>query len=213
MTTSADLEIPFAMVGGHLALNFTNTVNARSGEFPYSVTNERLKNFTRLLAWGRKAELLEEGELQILLEEAEAHPEEVEAELARAIALREAIYRLVVSAEAGLTVPETELALLNAVLAEAMAHLQLAPEETGFRWELNTGKAGVNKILWPVVRAAAELLVSDDLSRVKHCGGENCGWLFLDLSRNHSRQWCNMQDCGNRAKARRHYQRKRGAPA
>ncbi|MBP1850731.1 CGNR zinc finger domain-containing protein [Rhizobium halophytocola] len=51
-------------------------------------------------------------------------------------------------------------------------------------------------------------LVSDPASeRMKICG--NCGWLFLDRSKNRSRTWCDMAVCGNRAKASRHYQRRK----
>jgi predicted RNA-binding Zn ribbon-like protein len=57
--------------------------------------------------------------------------------------------------------------------------------------------------------AAAELLVSDIRAQIHECGGEGCGWLFLDTSRNHRRRWCTMQGCGNRAKARRFYERTR----
>lgn len=69
-------------------------------------------------------------------------------------------------------------------------------------------------MLWPVVASAAELLVSvEQLPLLRICGlhesGE-CGWLFLDETRNHTRRWCSMKDCGNRAKARRHYHRVRG---
>ena len=61
--------------------------------------------------------------------------------------------------------------------------------------------------LWPVLWAAAELLTSADRDRVRACASDPCRWLFLDLSRNRSRRWCSMEDCGNRAKARRHYAR------
>jgi predicted RNA-binding Zn ribbon-like protein len=44
---------------------------------------------------------------------------------------------------------------------------------------------------------------------VRECSGDTCGWLFVDTSRNHSRRWCDMEDCGNRAKARRHYLRRK----
>ncbi len=43
--------------------------------------------------------------------------------------------------------------------------------------------------------------------RVRRCGGANCDWLFMHNSRNHSRRWCDMGSCGNRAKARRYYAR------
>ena len=70
---------------------------------------------------------------------------------------------------------------------------------------------GFDRMLWPVTRSAAELLVSGELSRVRTCANDTCGWLFMDTSKNRSRRWCDMNDCGNRAKARRHYARKRAA--
>ena len=63
-------------------------------------------------------------------------------------------------------------------------------------------------VLYPIIKSAADFLVSSDLKRLKQCADDFCGWLFMDKSRNYSRRWCSMKDCGNRAKAHRHYQRK-----
>jgi predicted RNA-binding Zn ribbon-like protein len=61
--------------------------------------------------------------------------------------------------------------------------------------------------------AAVDLLRTLDVRHLKTCpladGG--CGWLFLDRSRNSSRRWCSMDDCGARAKARRLTARRRDA--
>jgi len=65
-------------------------------------------------------------------------------------------------------------------------------------------------MLWPILRSGADLLASEDRERVGQCADDRgCGWLFFDASRNRSRRWCNMEDCGNRAKAKRHYARER----
>lgn len=58
-----------------------------------------------------------------------------------------------------------------------------------------------------LVVSALSLLDPANLKRLKVC--PNCNWLFLDRSRNSSRMWCDMAVCGNRAKAKRHYQRQR----
>ena len=63
--------------------------------------------------------------------------------------------------------------------------------------------------LWPIARSAAHLLTSAELTRVRECDGTSCNWLFFDRSRGGSRRWCSMESCGNRAKARRHYRRRR----
>jgi len=62
-------------------------------------------------------------------------------------------------------------------------------------------------MLWPIMRSAAELLTNGPLDRLKQCAG--CSWLYLDASRNRTRRWCEMRVSGNRAKARRHYERPR----
>jgi predicted RNA-binding Zn ribbon-like protein len=69
-------------------------------------------------------------------------------------------------------------------------------------------------MLWPILRSAAEVLTSEKRTRLGQCADDRgCGWLFLDTSKNRSRRWCDMEDCGNRAKARRHYLRERGRSA
>jgi predicted RNA-binding Zn ribbon-like protein len=58
-------------------------------------------------------------------------------------------------------------------------------------------------ILRPVIRAAVELLTSDEILRVRTCADDSCAWLFLDTTRNRTRRWCDMKVCGNRSKVRR----------
>lgn len=60
------------------------------------------------------------------------------------------------------------------------------------------------------VHSALRLIALPEPERLKICG--HCGWLFIDRSKNKSRFWCDMAVCGNRAKAARHYRRKKGEP-
>jgi predicted RNA-binding Zn ribbon-like protein len=62
--------------------------------------------------------------------------------------------------------------------------------------------------LWPIAVAAVDLLRSDRVARVKQC--DNCPWLFVDLSRNGSRRWCSMDECGVHVKMRRYRASRRG---
>jgi predicted RNA-binding Zn ribbon-like protein len=57
----------------------------------------------------------------------------------------------------------------------------------------------------------ADLLAVPSFDRLRECQGERCGWLFIDSSKSGRRRWCTMEDCGNRAKARRYYQRHKPA--
>ncbi len=107
--------------------------------------------------------------------------------------------------------------MLQAELTLALPHLRVTWSPAGFAREWERGSPALDQVLWPVSWSAAELLTHGPLDRIRECPGQgNCGWLFLDLTKNASRRWCDMRVCGNRAKARRHYTRTRqeagGAP-
>jgi len=204
-------EWQFELLGGRLCLDFANTVSGMRGES----ARDRLGDYAGLLSWGRQAGALPEAQVRALLALARKRPGEAEAVFREAIALREAIHAIF-RAFAGEKEPaQAELDLLSQALGRALAHRRIrrgAGTCCALGWD-DSG-AHLDAVLWPVVASAAELLVSgEELSLLRVCGmhetGE-CGWLFLDETRNHTRRWCSMKDCGNRAKARRHYQRASG---
>ena len=152
--------------------------------------------------------LFTESEGQQLLQGAASRPKEVGTILAQAIALREAIYRIFSATDDDRKPDAADLARLNLGLTSALSQLQVAHMEDGFSWEWEQGSKALDQMLWPVVRSAADLLTSDGLDRVKECEDDRgCGYLFFDTSRNHSRRWCDMRGCGNRAKVRRYRNR------
>ena len=88
----------------------------------------------------------------------------------------------------------------------------MAPSGQCYTWEWAKYDQDLDRPLWPVARTAADLLTSGRLDRVRECpGADGCGWLFYDTSKNGSRRWCSMEGCGNVAKARRLYARRRAA--
>jgi predicted RNA-binding Zn ribbon-like protein len=103
---------------------------------------------------------------------------------------------------------ERDLAPLNRVLRRAGACRGLRPTVAGYGWGWVRQPSDDVDRLWPVAWSAAQILASSDLGRLKVCDG--CGRFFLDLTRNHSRRWCDMQLCGNRAKVKRHRSRVQG---
>jgi predicted RNA-binding Zn ribbon-like protein len=194
------------LLGGRLCLDFTNTVDPRLG----NSAHDFLSDYAGLVRWSQYAGLLSEDEAEQLLKNAARRPAEANMTFERAIALREAIYRLFTAA-AHSTIPEmTDLDTMQGAFVEAMTHAQLMPTTHGLQWEWAERKNAFGQMLWPVVRSAVELLTSEQMKKVKVCRGVgDCGWLFLDTSKNGSRQWCSMEGCGSRAKMRRHYARKR----
>lgn len=200
----------FDLYGGNLSLDFVNTLN---GSRTTGRTDEMLKGYAELVSWGRQTGVVTEAEARRLLREAARRPDEAQAMLKRAVNLRETIYRVVKAFTDGRSPAKADLSALNAEVSEALAHARIVEAEEGFEWSWSADGDALGRVLWPVARAAAELLTSEELSRARECGGDECTWLFVDVSKNGSRRWCDMKFCGNRAKSRRHYERKRSAKA
>jgi predicted RNA-binding Zn ribbon-like protein len=200
----ANMQTPtFAMRGGELCLDFANTVGSRTGNNKY----EHLNSYANLLAWSRQAGAVTDQEAQQLNGEATRRPSEAAVVLEKAITLREAIYRIFSAVASGNQPQASDLDVLNAVLAEAMSQVRVVPTGDGFIWEWTKDTGALDRVLWPIARSAADFLTTGELNRVRECSGDTCGWLFVDMSRNRSRRWCDMQDCGNVAKVRRFRQR------
>ncbi len=193
------------LVGGRLCLDFINTVDWHLSDHP----EEYLTSYATLVAWSQRARILTEEGARHLLAAAERHPAEAAAALQAAITFREALYRIFLAALANKPPTDDDLALFNAARAQALAHSAIAATSEGFAWRWMVDPQNLGWMLWPIALSAADVLFSPELKEIKQCGGPGCGWLFLDTSKNHSRRWCTMEGCGNRAKARSHYQRKR----
>lgn len=191
--------------GGRLCLDFANTVDYHGRERP----KEYLNTFKDLIAWSLHLNILRNYEAKKLSRVAEMHPSKAKMVLNRAIELREAIYRIFSSIFEGKRAKGEDLALLNENLYKTMSNSLIIQTKSSFFWDSNGNKEALDWILNPVIRSAAELLVSEELKRVRKCADQECGWLFLDISRNKNRRWCDMKDCGNRAKASRFYKRKK----
>jgi predicted RNA-binding Zn ribbon-like protein len=134
------------------------------------------------------------------------HPDLAPADIRRLRRLRLVLHRILDAEARGIGAAEKDLAALNRVLARAGGRRGLVPTVRGYGWGWLSGNAGPDGLLWPVAFSAARLLAGPELSRLRPCDG--CGRLFLDMSRNRSRRWCDMQACGNRAKVARHRARK-----
>jgi predicted RNA-binding Zn ribbon-like protein len=191
------------LLGGRLSLDFANTADWHASDQPV----EFLTSYRELVAWSRHVGILTERQVQHLVKEAARRPVDATAVLARAIALREAIYRIFSAVSHGHGPRPADVAALNAELSTALAQSRIALAAEGFVWEWAGRDEALDRMLWPVVHDVADLLTSADLDRVGQCADDRCGWLFVDVSRNRSRRWCSMEACGNRAKARRHYRR------
>lgn len=191
---------------GQVSLDLVNTVDWRTSSDPA----ELLNSYSDLLRWGRHTGLLKDQEARRLASEAAKHPKKAVAVLQQALALRETLFRIFSAITAGQQAEAADIESLNRSLSDALSRLRLRSAKEAYQWEWS-GDAELERVLWPVVRAAGELLTSESLTLLRQCPGDGCAWLFLDTSRNKSRRWCTMEVCGNRSKARRHYEQVRAA--
>jgi predicted RNA-binding Zn ribbon-like protein len=194
----------FDFSGGALCLDFCNSVGDRP-----RYEQEHLQCYEDLLNWAHQAALLDAERIARLASEGRRHPRRVAKAFAEAIELRESLYRIFSALASGEPPPRRDLATFNRSLSVALQHLEVTAEDGGFRWSWSGPAAALDQMLWPVVYSAAELLIAEDRVEFRECASDRCSWLFLDQSRTRRRKWCDMSTCGNRAKARRHYERQK----
>jgi predicted RNA-binding Zn ribbon-like protein len=200
------MPTPMKFIAAHPALDFVNTVGGWSAETPLE---DKLENFGDLIHWGKLAQFVEPADVTGPVRLAGRHPRHAVQVLTRARALRGVLHRLFNCYLKNRNPAGTDLKAFEDELRIARRHQMLAGTGRGFLWTWDRHPA-LDSVLWRVSQSAADLLVSPDLAKVRRCAGENCGWMFLDTTRNHSRQWCDMRDCGNLAKVRRFRKRQAG---
>jgi predicted RNA-binding Zn ribbon-like protein len=206
MGTTSQADPQFEFTGGAVCLDFANTLNGRK----LSVLRDTLRSYSDLIAWARQAGVLQPSDVRGLQSASEHSSSRASSTLAKARDLRETIYRVFSAIAAQKRPAAADLEFINDVLVEALRHSRIVPRNGGFSrsWSEPRGN-DLQSPLWPIAHSAAELLTSPDVHRVRECGSDSCAWLFVDQSKNRTRRWCDMKVCGNREKARRHYERAR----
>lgn len=195
----------FELTGGHVALDLANTLD-RGAPDPA----DRLRTYADLVNWSRQTSIVGETAAARLLRHGRGDAAGAGDVLRRAVALRETLFAIFVAVARGEAPPAEPLARLETLTRAAWKRRTLAASPSGAAWVWTFGENDLDRILWPIVLSATELLTSPALSRLRVCQGAICKWLFLDFSPKGNRRWCDMSLCGNRAKAKRHYDRTRG---
>jgi predicted RNA-binding Zn ribbon-like protein len=195
----------FEFVGGHVALDFVNTVDWRGDP---ARRHDLLAEAADLIAWAARGGTLTAAEARALRTRIDQDPRGAGATLRRARRVREVLARVLDAAARGKRAAQADVRRLNVFTQAALRRRRLEPRgvEYVWGWAATDGRA-LDALLWPVVLAAADLLTSPARANLRRCAADDCGWLFLDTSRTRRRRWCTMQSCGNRAKARRFYAR------
>jgi predicted RNA-binding Zn ribbon-like protein len=196
--TSSDTAVLVPAPPEDLCLNFANTRYWRGSE---PAATEQLTDAKALADWlaanaampriGKKGGKL--PQLDMLFDDA--------------LALRESIYRIFLNIGEGSTPAVRDLDVFNAALADTPRRLGVSARGGTYSWLVASPPPSLGGALAPVIWSAADLLTRATERRIRRCANDKCRWVFVDRSKGGTRRWCDMNSCGNRAKAHRHYAR------
>jgi len=189
MPPSRSLPGTVDLVGGRPCLDLVNTVSWRGDPHRWE---DHLRTGADAAVWLPRAGVLTPGEIERLAAE-------LDEVLGGLLATRAELEPFVERAD---RVPDA----LQAAIQDAIAHSALLPGG----WAVTGLDA-----LTPRRRILLDAyeLIRLPLRRPGRCADPACGWVFLDVSRRGNRRWCSSAGCGNRDRARRHYDRRTRPPA
>jgi predicted RNA-binding Zn ribbon-like protein len=187
------------MRGGHPVIDFVNTVAWRGDD---ARRIDYLVGYSDVVAWCRHAGVVSTAEAEKLGRAARSDTAAAQRAVAQAKRLREALHGLWTAGAV------SALSTITAEYGSALRRRELRPVDGRVVWVERrlTVRGPIDRLAC----AAVDLITAIPSDRVKQCDDVACGWLFLDTSHRQNRRWCSAADCGNRDRARRHYERARG---
>jgi predicted RNA-binding Zn ribbon-like protein len=189
-------------VGNHPALDLVNTVAWRPDP---ARTVDRLPDGLALVNWAAFVGLVSDGQADAFRAELHNDPGADRRMTAQVRHARERLYRVLQPMVVG---EEPAAADVAAVHRRLLGVLSRAEVVSAMPLEWSTGLRSVSDLPDELGLATWRLLQREDRRRIRQCQASDCGWLFLDRTKNGSRVWCSSADCGNRTRARRHYARR-----
>jgi predicted RNA-binding Zn ribbon-like protein len=194
---SSAVAKPFKLHAEHPALELVNTLDLRFSPTP----EELLPAYRDLLRFAAQLRLITAEQARRL--ERTVDGKVAQRILASTVELREALSAVLYAWIDGGKPSAGQVKILEKYFQDAALHRNLRADKSQLAWSWTGAEQQAEIPLWKLAQAASDLLVSSDAELVKDCGDPTCRWLFLDLSKNHTRRWCDMKTCGNRMKARR----------
>lgn len=194
---------PQLEIAGDLAVAFVNTAAARDVN-----RQQGVGSYPDLLTWSQQVSILQAHDAERLAAKAAEDPAAAQVAFAGADKTRRALMRLFIAMQLEKALPPGELEIFNRALGKMLPAARVVPCEQGLAWGFAGDDGALDRMLWPVLFAAAELLISaKGRPHVRQCGAKDCRLFFVDRTPSRQRRWCEMKTCGNRAKSLRHYHR------
>ena len=184
---------------GALCVTFVNTASEK---------RQPLATYEDLLAWGVETGVLAGGDASRLERSAGERPASAADVVRRAQTLRGRLERIFLAVAAGDKPAAADFEAFNGDLGAALSARRILPTTAGHRWAWgDRGGEDLDRMLWPILLSAADLLTSRHGRKLRRCPGKDCGLLFVDRSPGKPRKWCSLT-CGNRSTSLKHYRAK-----
>jgi len=180
-----------ALIGGHAALDFSNTVDDQDKLREIS----RISDWSTFLEWAKVSSMFSNKQIDAL--ENEIQQTEIPRLLANIHALRETEYAALSCIVSGEIKPNVAMQTLEAGIKTAINNSSWVLDDISYKWAVN--RDNPHWVIDVLTLSIEDLLRSEDITKLKKCG--RCTWMFLNKGRGRGRQWCNMSTCGNRAKS------------
>lgn len=180
--------------GGALCLDFINTVSDYFIDEPVNY----IQSEEEWITWLVRVKLLER----------DVQFKESSFDLRKILELREILYHIFINYITKKTISASGLKKFNKYLEWANRHINIKLDEDRIVESFQYDSLSANNYLIPIIKSAKDLLISDSVKYIKQCG--NCGWIYLDKSKNRTRRWCNMKACGNKIKTQKYYRKSAG---
>ena len=198
--------LPALFIADATGLDFLNSIAT-----PIDVPVDWIADGAGLLAWLAQARLVPAEALESIRER--VLPGELDNVAAQARDLRE-WFRSFVREHQGRALTATALPALdplNLLLERDTRYTRVVARVAGQESPLDLVPLRrwrtPESLLQPLGEALAAVLIEEDFAQVKACAGPACTLLFADHTRAHTRRWCSMEICGNRAKQAAHRNR------
>jgi predicted RNA-binding Zn ribbon-like protein len=193
----------FLFVGNHPCLDFINTELVMN-----STPTDLLETFEDLVDWLVNSQTLSKKDAEA--RSGELRQDQKPQILAQAKTFRTTLRRMVESLVNENRVPESAVTAINQLMRPCSGYRELARTRSNAFKEVFIASAdSKDAFLASLAIFASDLLRMADLTLIKKCKNPACVLYFYDTTKNHARNWCSMQLCGNREKVAAYFRRKR----
>lgn len=193
----------FFLIAGNLSVDFVNTKIVENG-----APKDLLDDFDDLAAWAAAADLLEMSQAEKLVANWDGQ-NEIKEVFAQAKFFREILHEMIESLARGEAVGEKAISAINCEIKNQSGAIEVRATENGFEKMFRADWSYPRQLLAPIAESAADLLCYGNPAFLKKCESDECVLYFYDTTKNHTRRWCSMAGCGNRAKAAAFYRRRK----